>query len=390
MLEIGVGVVVGILIILILGFRRPRKLEQILKTFYRKEVCIAEKELRFAKGQVDVVIDNLKLKLKDLFSEKYGINLKDDWVKTGSAFEGLKVKAPDEFEVFVELDIWHDQSALFVISQVASADMSGYDFIKVSGGSGSLSEMVLGEGTVFHAQKVLHGFQSVLQKAVSDNDDEKQMLTEMDGTTLKVVWNYKNKRGRNKTIKIELIPCVCSNKRYYIAKPDIFDEKEGTIGKWKIALLDKHQQKMKNVTEKKRRVLKLALGFCKKDENLAWINQIHLKTVFLHMLDMVPGAWKETDDYFKLLLEYLLDYLREGNLPDYFVPKRNLFLNFAQAHPQTMENASARLRFILRSGNDEIIRVIKGPSNRWLWVKREYRAQMMPLRKSADLSIWQK
>ncbi|XP_077985831.1 cyclic GMP-AMP synthase-like [Glandiceps talaboti] len=390
MWQICLGFLLALVILYILGARRPSKLEAALKLLHKKEVYISKKNLQNAQKQMEAIIEKLKQKLKDNFTEKYSIELKDEWIDAGSAYGGLKLKTPDEFEILVELDIWHGQSALYVTSQMASADMSGHDYIKVSGSSGGLSEMVLGEGTVFHSQKVLYGFQSILQKTVNEMEEEDGLAVETNGNTIKVVQKCKGKKGEKREIKLEILPCVCSNKRCYIAKPDTYDEKEGTLGKWKVVLLSKEKEKMSKVTQYKLKVLKLAIAFCKKDETLAWIDPYHLKTVFLHMLDTVPGSWKETDDYFKLVLEYLLDYLREGCLPDYFIPKRNLFLNFAQAHPKTMENATARLRFILRSGNDEMVKVIKPPKLRWPWSKPIHTTQAMISHKAVKLEVWQK
>ncbi|XP_070550185.1 cyclic GMP-AMP synthase-like receptor 3 [Ptychodera flava] len=203
----------------------------------------------------------------------------------------------------------------------------------------------------------MNGFHSVLQRAVNSiGFDDMEVWIGQDGPAMKVMAKYRDTDYSQQYLKIDLVPAVKDGDRYYVAKPNKYDTSEGAIGKWRVSFSDQEKAKIYRAGEEKRKVLKIAKAFCKKDAPLARLDSYYLKTVFLHMLDKYPGYWTDTGDYLTTFLNDLLQYLQNGNLPMYFMQSHNLIDHFVQ-NTVLHENITRRLQGIVRKGEDEFIRI---------------------------------
>ncbi|XP_077989674.1 cyclic GMP-AMP synthase-like receptor 3 [Glandiceps talaboti] len=179
-----------------------------------------------------------------------------------------------------------------------------------------------------------------------------------DGPAMKVMAIYHSQYNEEKYLKIDLVPAIANNNRYYVAKPNRYDTTEGAQGKWRASFSEQEKKKIEYAKEDQKVVLRIMKAFCKKDSPLAYIDSYYLKTVFLHMLDEHPESWSDVEKYVKAFLQRLLGYIKQGHLPHYCNQEYNLITHFLDEHI-TVDNITRRIERLLLMNDDKLIQILQ-------------------------------
>ncbi|XP_077989778.1 uncharacterized protein LOC144444239 [Glandiceps talaboti] len=104
---LGAAAVIGGLSWIFSRGEQKSKIQQELLQFYSREVQIPSHDMKEAKRVVAVIATKLKKKLEEMMWNEHKIEC-NKWMYTGSSYEGLKVIAPDEFDIMVAFDMRND------------------------------------------------------------------------------------------------------------------------------------------------------------------------------------------------------------------------------------------------------------------------------------------
>ncbi|XP_070548656.1 cyclic GMP-AMP synthase-like receptor 3 [Ptychodera flava] len=350
------------------------QLQVSLEKFYMRMVDIPQYRMDDAKKIVETVKERLEAPLRR-WLEREHITLDQDWVYTGSAYEGLKVCHADEFDIMLPFDMREHftgigrftqtlgafadnvESTVSLFSQTEPESVTDvYDFLDSAEESSKFSSKI-GGTYVLDSDKVMRMFQSVLKRAANEAEfDDMKIRIGKDGPSGKV--DVYSRTSHH--LKIDLVPAVKNRARYYVAKSDKHDTSPGAEAKWRVSYSEEEKRIVSLAGEDKRKVLKLAKAFCKEHPPLAGIESYYLKTVFLHMLDDYPGDWVHTSEYFKKFLSELLSYLNNKTLPMYHMQRHNLIENFVESNTESLRNIIGRLQSLVKRNDRELIKVLEG------------------------------
>ncbi|XP_033108691.1 cyclic GMP-AMP synthase-like isoform X3 [Anneissia japonica] len=249
----------------------------------------------------------------------------------GSSYEGLKVIKADEFDLLVPLNLNnHD----WKITPSSQRGTSGYYMItKQHASSVATFDNFTEQGGLIPA-KVRQNMQSVVQRAVNSMGG-RHFSVDLGHTgpaiTIHVVYDY------GKELSIDIVPCLQLNGRRFYAKspPDSLRNTTSNVydRMWRESFSNKEMERinrMDGMNECRRDCLKILKTIQKRRgiSQIGMLSSYHLKTCLLHLNHDRPRlTWHQDDmaDRFKDLVNTLMEFLENRNMPNFFCRSVNLF-----------------------------------------------------------------
>ncbi|KAM6956549.1 cyclic GMP-AMP synthase [Aplochiton taeniatus] len=295
---------------------------------------------------------------------------------TGSYYENLKIIHPDEFDVMITIPVR-------VGLEVESLDEDGaFYIVKLKRGTPTLDSFQQ-DGTL-SANKILNEFREEVKKSVKSLRTVKLERKKkgcpavtlsvtaagQDPISLDVVFGLEVRSSwppfTNEGFKIEnwlgtKVKQAFKRKPYYLVpKYEGIGtrELEGGLAKdgWRISFSHVEKEMIKNHGSEKTcceaggthccrkdclKLLKHLLGLLKnKDTSLSKFCSYHAKTTFLHACSSraKDSKWDASSlgDCFQTLLGDFESYLKDGTLPNFFIPTQNLLSGNSQKSRDTL------------------------------------------------------
>ncbi|XP_033108690.1 cyclic GMP-AMP synthase-like isoform X2 [Anneissia japonica] len=249
----------------------------------------------------------------------------------GSSYEGLKVIKADEFDLLVPLNLNNRDWKITTSSQRGT---SGYYMItKQHGSSVATFDNFTEQGGLIPA-RVRQNMQSVVQKAVNSMGGRHfsiNLRPTGPAITLHVIYDY------SKELSIDIVPCLQVNGRSFVAKSPPNSLRNTTSNvydrMWRESFSDQEKEiinGMDGMNECRRDCLKILKTIQKRRgiSQIGMLSSYHLKTCLLHLNNDQPDlTWNQEDlaDRFEDLLNTLMKFLENRNMPNFFCRSVNLF-----------------------------------------------------------------
>ncbi|XP_043942252.1 inositol 1,4,5-trisphosphate receptor-interacting protein-like [Protopterus annectens] len=327
------------------------------------EIEFPTKELSKFKKQVEHLVSMLVQKMRDL-SKIEDPEIDVNFIRTGSSYEGLKVKPDVELDFMVPIYPAKGCKLKYASQtpdQLSAPGMYGFidlsedgfqcwNKLAVQGKGSSLSSTFVKNGQL-SAKSVREWFQSLADKAANNlrSTIKAGIKFSQQGParTLKVTLED----GQN--ISVDLVPAIPLDKIYLVPK-----EYNGATGQavrytdviWRLSFSMQEKSFVSSLTLppnschlKALQILKYTKEqYRKKSSPPHWatvLETYHLKTSWLHLLqEKTSDAWEASllRDRVLDLIDYLIQSVENGVLHHFFIGNKK---NFSMSHPQMLEDA---------------------------------------------------
>ena len=331
---------------------RDEPLHVQLDHYYKTYCQVPRWEMSRAKEVVDDVKKVLLRFVQRHLPEMKVVALRD----AGSVEEGLKVIHADNFDVMIHLELdpqsWilkecEHSPGYFSITLKDDA-MVSHDLQNQSDGN-SLSPSL-----------VVSRFQSIIHRLTGQPDAKYQIQNCSNGGRITLSVSY-SIQGREKSVKIHLVPAVVLNSTWVVAKQHPRASViPGHENLWRESFaMDEHSHLNANpnlplVSCHRKTLMIIKAIRLNHLSQLGPLSSYALKTVLMHMLDQ-EDEWSDmvlSERIFDFLLA-LKQYLTNRELPCYFCPEMNLLEG---VRPETCDSIR---HFIIQSLDSGIIDLLK-------------------------------
>ncbi|XP_071965974.1 cyclic GMP-AMP synthase-like [Antedon mediterranea] len=324
-----------------------------LRNYLKTEVTFTKLEQTQAKEAVQKIREAFHK-----FQHSSPFNFKQIYHQ-GSSYEGLKVIAADEFDLLIPLNL---KSSDWKIKEPKEKDLGNYFWIEKSEKSQNSNENDktfddLIEQERLIPEKVRKCMQSTVQKAVNGMTGMTINLRS-SGPAITLKFN-------DKKLSIDIVPGLILNGRHFVAKSPrhLRDHKEyGQL--WRESFSKKEKKRIKamdKMNECRRDCLKILKTIREKrgESQLKLLSSYHLKTCMLHLANRSELSWEpdKLADRFKDLVQTLIDFLRDSNIPHFHCRSMNLIINNIKYNKESLDHIVKWLENARRD-DEQIISVL--------------------------------
>lgn len=269
----------------------------------------------------------------------------------GSAFEGLKVIAADEFDFALCFKL--KLGPPLCLKELGGEGSPGYWFICDSSNRCAdqlelpwkkLFTGIFDYGQILSPEKVRAFFQSCMQKAFNDRAD--RFTVSNQGPAWTIVYRPPNNAN---TIHMDFVPTIEVGGHHLVAKPHPLFQKKGDERfryLWRESFSGREMQLFKSLQEQRSACQLACLQIMKAIRHnfpaeFGRLSSFIYKTVLLNMMsDYDSEDWSE-DNLAEQFIDYLLTLsksLHNGELYHYYVPELNLFAGSTEPQLRDLAN----------------------------------------------------
>jgi len=260
----------------------------------------------------------------------------------GSAYDGLKIDKPDEFDFGLLNDAWSGKISLQVDKETPAGSAYAVPIVKTC-----LDKFKIEGTNRLDARKVRGHLRELVEKAMVDLElkglkIKKRPWEGGPAVTFEFMWTKFPSISIDLAIALELPhwppptiarPRPVGTDAKMELVPKVKHDESADPAFWQISSAQVEGQIMKNIDKDggcRKKVLQLAKYFKGKSEGRWYpLASYHLKTILLHMNDEKRQSqyWAQgmLVPRFRDLIDRLLKHLRSGSLLNFFIPEEDLF-----------------------------------------------------------------
>ena len=268
---------------------------------------------------------------------------------TGSVYERLKTEAADEVDVMVVLQTNTSEVALEV------SEVPGYARLKARSDSKFRTRDYASAEGYLNPERLRDGwfYSLVVQAKNNFSAPDVKLVVRAHGPAVQL--DIVKKATNQKLLSADLVPCFqIGRDSYYVAKPYTGRKQVSNrdfLWRQSFSLKEKeileHMDRDSGCRHELLRIVKTIVN--RERTSLGSLESYHLKTAFMHYMTKEVQGWNggsALEKHFLGFLRALQNYLENGYLPHYWLPRVNLLEDI---NPVVTRNMADRVKRILNS-----------------------------------------
>ena len=293
------------------------------------------------KAEADQIYNLVKSEVRNYISQ-----YKNDavtMVDMGSSSDGLKVVAPDEYDVMLVVETTN-------LDPSRSQEVPGYYYMLrtqggVSEGARRWRWLEL-DGCVkdgyLRADMVRNSFQSMMQTVVNGHTGSTYKLhIRQSGPAIEVGVSWSGK-----SLTIDFVPAVKVNGEFFVATPLLDDVRDRNF-LWRKSYINQEKQNISGFSENLRKAVMIWKAAQINSSQLQGLSSYHFKTIGMMLARRSGTSWLSLEECVTAIRDELLSALEMKRLPSAFDPGVDLFARKEQSSLENVKN------FVLRHKEGE-------------------------------------